>query len=88
MKLNVRAFSLACGLLWGLGIFLLTWWIIIFNGATGETTLIGEIYRGYSITAQGSIIGLMWGLIDGLIGGAVFAWLYNRLANRTAREKQ
>ncbi len=79
MKLNIKAFALACGLLWGLGLFFTTWWIILFEGSSGEITLIGKLYRGYSITPAGSIIGLIWGLLDGLIGGAIFAWLYNFL---------
>ena len=77
MKLNIRAFALAFGLLWGLGVFLLTWWIIAFDGVTAEPTFIGRLYRGYSISPSGSVIGLFWGLADGAIGGAVFAWLYN-----------
>lgn len=70
---------MACGLIRGLGLFVLTWWVIAFDGSTGEATLIGRIYRGYSITPIGSMIGMIWGFFDGLIGGAVFAWLYNRL---------
>lgn len=82
MKLNVKAFALACGLVWGLGLFLLTWWIILFEGATGEITTIGRIYRGFNISPVGSVIGLIWALIDGTIGGAIFAWLYNLIAKR------
>jgi hypothetical protein len=80
MKLSVKAFALACGLIWGLSLFLLTWWIIAFDGATGEITLIGRLYRGYNISPLGSIVGLIWAFVDGLIGGAVFAWLYNLIA--------
>ncbi|MDH4245747.1 MAG: hypothetical protein OEV38_18550 [Nitrospira sp.] len=50
MKLDVKACALACGLIWGLGLFVLTWWVIAFDGSTGEATLIGRVYRGYSIT--------------------------------------
>ena len=82
MKLNVRAFSLTCGIVWGVGLFLLTWWIIAFEGVTGEVTLIGRLYKGYRISPLGSIIGLIWAFADGLIGGAVFAWLYNLFAGR------
>jgi hypothetical protein len=71
-KLGVNAFALSCGLIWGLGLFALTWWIIAFDGATGERTLIGQLYRGYSISPAGSIIGLIWAFFDGLIGGAIF----------------
>jgi len=78
MKLNVKAFALTCGLVWGLAVFLLTWWIMAFEGPSGDPTLLGRIYRGYNITPLGSLIGLAWALVDGLIGGAIFAWLYNR----------
>ncbi len=63
-------------------LFLCTWWIIFFDGATGQATMIGAVYRGYNISPIGSFIGLAWGLVDGLIGGAIFAWLYNYLVDR------
>jgi hypothetical protein len=80
MRLKIWSFALACGILWGLGLFFLTWWAILWDGATGEATLIGRFYRGYEISAVGSLLGLLWGFFDGLIGGAIFAWLYNLLA--------
>lgn len=82
MKLNVKAFALAFGLWWGFGLFLLTWWIIAFDGPTGDVTMIGRLYRGYTITPIGSVIGLVWAFFDGLIGGLIFAWLYNLLAGK------
>ena len=82
MKLNVKAFSITVGLFWGVGLLLITWWIILFDGASGASTLIGKVYRGYNISIIGSFIGLLWGFIDGIIGGAIFAWLYNVLSNR------
>lgn len=82
MKFDVKAFALACGIIWGLSLFLLTWWVIAFEGASGNTTPIGLVYRGYAISPAGSVIGLAWGFLDGVIGGAVFAWLYNRLAGQ------
>ncbi len=82
MKLNVKAFALICGTIWGLALFFLTWWIIGFDGSTGEITLIGRIYRGYNISPTGSLIGLVWAFGDGLLFGAIFAWLYNLVAGR------
>ena len=79
MKINIKAFALAFALWWGFGLFFLTWWIIAFDGSTTELTFIGRLYRGYSITPLGSIIGLVWAFFDGLIGAAILAWLYNRL---------
>ncbi len=80
MKLNVKAFAFTTAIIWGLGLFCMTWWVILFEGFTGDKTLIAYVYRGYSISALGSIIGLAWGFMDGLIGGAIFAWLYNVLS--------
>lgn len=85
MKLNVKAFALTCGILWGLALLVLTWWVIAFGGATSETTFIGRVYIGYRISPVGSVIGLVWGLVDGLIGGAIFAWLYNLIAGCGAK---
>lgn len=82
MKLDVKAFALSCGLLWGVGLFLITWWIIIMDGAATTPTFLGRVYRGYSMTPVGSVIGLGWGLVDGAIGGAVLAWLYNLMARK------
>jgi hypothetical protein len=82
MRLNVKAFALTCGLIWGFGLFFLTWWIIAFEGATKEVTFIGLVYRGYNISPLGSLLGLVWAFFDGLIGGAIFAWLYNLLRGR------
>lgn len=81
MKLNVKAFALVCGLMWGFGVFFLAWWIMMFEGATGEVPFLGHLYRGFNISPLGSVIGLVWAFFDGLVGGAIFAWLYNKLAS-------
>ena len=85
MRLHVKAFALTCGLVWGVGIFCLTWWVIAFDGASGEVPFLGRLYRGYTLSPVGSVIGLMWALGDGFIGGAIFAWLYNALTGRFMR---
>ena len=82
MKLNTKAFGVACGLIWGFGLFLITWWIIAFDGSTGELSFVGRIYRGYSISPLGSVMGLIWGAVDGFVGGFIFAWLYNFIAGK------
>ena len=84
MKINIKAFALTCGLIWAFALFLLTWWLIAFEGSTHDPTLIGKLYRGYSISPAGSLIGLVWAFPDGLITGALFAWLYNSIAARKA----
>jgi hypothetical protein len=66
----------------GFRIRILTSRIKSFDGATGEVTMIGRLYHGYSITPMGSVIGLLWAFADGLVGGLIFAWLYNLLAGK------
>ena len=82
MKLDVRAFAITAAVIWGCGLFLLTWWIILFDGSSTGPTFIGQIYRGYAVTPIGSLIGLVWAVVDGAIGGAIFAWIYNFLVAR------
>lgn len=88
MKLNVKAFALTCGIIWGVGLFLITWWVMIFEGEAGNILPIGYVYRGYCVSVVGSFIGLAWGLIDGIIGGAIFAWLYNTLVGSTEKKPE
>jgi hypothetical protein len=70
MRLDIKTFALTCALFWGFGLFAITWWIMAFEGATGDVTFLGRVYLGYSISPMGSLVGL--------------AWLYNTLARRVA----
>ena len=79
---------MAFGLIWGFGLFFLTWWVILFEGVTHEPTFISHLYRGYQISPLGSVIGLLWALSDGFVGGALFAWLYNLLSDPKSAGKQ
>ncbi|MBC8342630.1 MAG: bacteriophage holin [Bacteroidetes bacterium] len=80
MKIDVKSFAFTAGLFCGFGLFFITLWIILFDGASGNPTLIGKVYRGYNISLMGSLIGFVWAFFDGLIGGAIFAWLYNKIS--------
>jgi hypothetical protein len=85
MKINVKAFAVTMALWWGIGLFVLTWWMILFQGSTGDPTIVGKVYRGYNISPLGSVIGLAWGLVDGFVGGAILAWLYNRVSGLSSK---
>lgn len=88
MNLNTKALALASGLVWGVGLFLLTWWIIAFDGTSTNATWIGQVYRGYSLTPAGSVAGLVWGFVDGAIFGAIFAGMYNLLNRALDAERR
>jgi hypothetical protein len=83
MKLDIRAFGLALGILWGAS--------LIFFGLLAMAApdycsdfvrAIGSKYIGYAASFSGSIIGGIWGFIDAGIGGLILAWLYNKLARQ------
>jgi hypothetical protein len=73
------------GLVWGLGVFFLAWWVMAFEGATSDLMLLGHIYRGFNISPLGSVIGLARGLYDGFIGGLILAVFYNLLVDHRLR---
>jgi len=78
MQLNIKAFALACGILWAVGAFILA--LLAMNGyAQPFVSLIGSGYLGYEASLQGALIGAVWGFVDAFIGGWIFAWLYNKL---------
>lgn len=85
MPLQVRAFGLAVGLVWGviiLGVSLL----VTIKGAGGEhLSRLGLLYPGYRVTYWGSVIGFVWSVIYGFLAGALLAWVYNRLLRAEER---
>ncbi len=80
MRLDVRAFALTCGIVWGMAVFLATLWLLALGFPGGLIRQLDHFYLGYDFSLAGAFIGLAWGFVDGLVCGAVFAWLYNRLA--------
>ena len=80
MKLNLKAFALAGGILWALSLFILTWLNIL--GFGDAPALIKSYYIGYTATPIGSVIGAVWAFFDAGIGCLVFAFLYNKIAGK------
>ena len=80
-KLDIKAFGLAAGILWGASLIIMG---IIAMGAPGYcgdfVAAVGSKYVGYNATILGSIIGGIWGFIDAGIAGLILAWLYNKFA--------
>ena len=78
-KLNVKAFALAGGILWGAALFILTWLGILGYGSTVGGMMIKAYYIGYSVTPIGSLIGAVYGFFDAGIWCGIFALIYNKL---------
>ncbi len=79
-KLDPKALGLACGILWGGGCLFMGLTAMACSWAQPFVRVLSVMYRGYSATLAGSLIGTVWGFIDGAIGGLLLAWLYNKLA--------
>jgi len=80
MRLDVKAFALTCGIMWGLAVMLATLWLIVSGSGGTFMRYLDNFYIGYSFSVVGAFIGAIWGFVDGVIGGAIFAWLYNTIA--------
>jgi len=82
MRLNVVAFALTAGLIWG-GAMLVVGWANLAWPGYGQAFLdvVASLYPGYHPgSGMGSVVtGTLYALVDGTIGGVVFAWLYNLL---------
>ncbi|RME77412.1 hypothetical protein D6774_04560 [Candidatus Woesearchaeota archaeon] len=77
-KLDIKAFSLAGGILWGAACVVLG--IVATTGyGASMVSALSSVYIGYSVGIIGALIGGLWAFIDAAIGCAIFAWLYNKL---------
>ena len=79
-KLDAKAFGLALGIVWGVGMLILGLLNMRFGWGGDFETVMATIYLGYKPTLLGSIIGGVWGFVDAGIGGLVVGWIYNKFA--------
>ena len=77
-KLDPKAFALAFGILWAVGMFLLVLMSLYLNWGNAIVELMGSGYLGVDVSLKGAFLALPWAFVDAFIGGYVFAWLYNK----------
>lgn len=80
MKLDVKAFGLALGILWAAGYAILAVLTMVNGYGSDIVNWMSNYYIGSGATPQGIVIGAVWAFADAGIGGVVLAWLYNKLA--------
>jgi hypothetical protein len=76
MRLGVKQFSLAAGLVWGVAILLVTL-VAAARGIGNQLSHLSAIFPGYEVSYVGSAIGLVYGFVSGAIAGFVFVEMYN-----------
>lgn len=82
VKIQAGILALVCAVLGGLGLFLMTAWLVIKGGPrVGQhLSLLGQYLIGYSVTWTGSVVGLLYGALIGAVVGLLIATIYNRIA--------
>ena len=82
LRLNARAWGIAVGLLFGLGIFLATVLLVVTGGPTvgPHLGLIGQYLPGDTVTWGGAFIGFVYLFVIGYAVGRIIGADYNALA--------
>ena len=86
-RIRTNALAVVCAIMGGLGLFVMTAWLLIKDGPhVGEhLQLLSNYFLGYSVTWWGSVVGLFYGaLCGGVIGWAV-GMIYNKVVERRER---
>ena len=94
VQFNGRIMGMLLGLIFGLGVFVATNWLVLKGGywtPEGEYVvgphmqLLGQYFIGYQVTFFGSFVGLAYGFVVGYLLGIVVAWIYNRMVRLASR---
>jgi hypothetical protein len=84
LRLNGRAWGIALGLVFGLGLFAATN-VLVIRGGPGVGThlrLLSTYFPFYDVTVLGSLIGFVYAFVVGYATGRIVCAVYNRVARR------
>jgi hypothetical protein len=86
--LNARVLGLVLGLIFGLGLFIATNWLVIKGGnpVGPHLELLSQYFIGYRVTFLGSFIGFAYGLAVGTLSGALIGRIYNSIVKFRHRD--
>jgi hypothetical protein len=80
-KIQGGVLAVVCGLIGGVGLFIMTVWLLLEGGPQvgSHLQLLSNYFIGYSVTWQGSVIGLLYGALTGGILGWTIGFIYNKV---------
>ena len=86
-RIRTNALAVVCAILGGLGLFVMTAWLLIKDGPhVGEhLQLLSNYFIGYSVTWWGSVVGLFYGALCGGVVGWAVGMIYNKVVERRER---
>jgi len=82
-RIKTDALAAVCAVIGGIGLFVLTIWLVIKGGPnTGaHLQLLSQFFIGYSVTWWGSFVGLFYGALTGGVIGWSVGRIYNQVVN-------
>ena len=80
-RIKTNALAVVCAIIGGLGLFMMTVWLLIKDGPNvGEhLRLLSNYFIGYSVTWWGSVVGLFYGALCGGVLGWSVGTIYNKV---------
>jgi hypothetical protein len=81
-RIHAGVLALVCAVIGGVGLFVITAWLLIKGGPhIGEhLQLLHQYFYGYSVTWPGSIAGFLYGALTGALVGGLIGTFYNLVA--------
>jgi len=82
-RIKADILAVVCAIIGGLGLFVMTVWLVIKDGPTvgQHLQLLSNFFIGYSVTWQGSIVGLFYGALTGGVVGWAVGTIYNKVVS-------
>src|SRR5712691_8126224 len=79
VKIQAGVLAVTCALIGGIGLFVMTAWLLIKGGPQvgAHLQLLGQYFIGYSVTWKGSLVGLFYGALTGGSAGWAVGTVYN-----------
>lgn len=80
--MNEWVSGLGFGIVFGLGLFVATNWLVLKGGSNvgAHLSLLRQYFPGYSVTFTGSLVGFAEAFVVGFIVGFLLVWIYNVMA--------
>ena len=82
-RIQAWVMAFVMGALCGLGMFIMTAWLLIKGGPNVglHLQLLGQYFIGYSVSWIGCFIGMFYGMLVGGIAGWCIGFIYNRVVD-------
>jgi hypothetical protein len=81
LRMHEQGWGIACGLLFGLGLFAATNFLVFKGGSVvgPHLALLANFFPGYRVTVVGSVVGFIYAFVVGYGFGRTVSTIYNRL---------